>query len=156
MGLATAVNRLRESDAKSKVIILLTDGMNNAGQVSPLEAAEIAADFGVKVYTVGVGRRGMASFPVLDAWGRTQYVQRRVEIDEESLMAIAERTGGEYFRATDKDALYAIYEKINQLEKSKVETDNYVKYNEHFAEYLLWALLLMVVEFAVRRLWLSR
>lgn len=156
MGLATAVNRLRESDAKSKVIILLTDGMNNAGQVSPLEAAAIASDFGVKVYTVGVGRQGMASFPVQDAWGRTQFVQRRVEIDEQTLTEIAEKTGGKYFRATDKDALYAIYEQINQLEKSKVETDNYVKYNEHFAEYLLWALLLLVVEFAVRRLWLTR
>lgn len=156
MGLATAVNRLRESDAKSKVVILLTDGMNNAGQVSPLAAADIAADFGVKVYTVGVGRRGMASFPVIDAWGRTQYVQRRVEIDEQTLTEIASRTGGEYFRATDKDTLFEIYDRINQLEKSHIETDNYVKYNEHFGLYLLWALLLLGVEFVVRRLWLSR
>lgn len=156
MGLATAVNRLRESDAKSKVVILLTDGMNNTGQVSPLAAADIAADFGVKVYTVGVGRRGMASFPVVDAWGRTQYVQRRVEIDEQTLMDISERTGGEYFRATSKETLFEIYDRINQLEKSHIETDNYVRYNEHFGRYLLWALILLGVEFVVRRLWLAR
>ena len=156
MGLATAINRLRESDAKSKVVILLTDGMNNAGEVSPLAAADIASDFGVRVYTVGVGRRGMASFPIVDKWGRIQYVQSKVEIDEQTLAEIAAKTGGEYFRATDKDTLYDIYEKINTLEKSKIETDDYVKYNEHFALYLLWALALLVVEFAVRRLWLAR
>lgn len=156
MGLATAVNRLRESDAKSKVVILLTDGVNNTGQVSPLAAADIAAEYGVKVYTVGVGKRGTAPFPVRDMWGRTQYVQQRVEIDEQALTDIAAKTGGEYFRATDSSTLYDIYERINQLEKSKVETDNYVKHNELFAPYLLLALGLLMVEFAVRRLWLNQ
>lgn len=156
MGLATAINRLRESEAKSKVVILLTDGMNNAGEVSPLAAADIAADYGVKVYTIGVGRRGYVQYPIRDAWGRLQYVQSRVEIDEQTLTEIATRTGGDYFRATDKDSLYEIYDRINQLEKSKVETDSYVKYNEHFALYLLWALGLLALEEVVRRLWLGR
>lgn len=156
MGLATAVNRLRESEAKSKVVILLTDGVNNTGQVSPLVAADIAADYGVKVYTVGVGTRGMAPYPVRDVWGRVQYAQQRVEIDEQTLSEIASKTGGSYFRATDKKALYDIYEEINQLEKSRVETDSFVKYNEHFASYILWALVLLAVEFVVRRLWLAR
>lgn len=156
MGLATSINRLRESDAKSKVVILLTDGVNNTGQVAPLAAADIAAEYGIKVYTVGVGKQGTAPFPVRDMWGRTQYVQQRVEIDEQTLTDIAAKTGGEYFRATDANTLYEIYDRINQLETSKVETDNYVKHNELFATYLLWALGLLVVEFAVRRLWLNQ
>lgn len=156
MGLATSINRLRESDAKSKVVILLTDGVNNTGQVAPLAAADIAAEYGIKVYTVGVGKRGTAPYPVVDMWGRTQYVQQRVEIDEQTLTDIAAKTGGEYFRATDERALYDIYERINQLEKSRVETDNYVKYNELFASYLLLALALLFVEFLVRRLWLDQ
>lgn len=156
MGLATSINRLRESDAKSKVVILLTDGVNNTGQVAPLAAADIAAEYGIKVYTVGVGKRGTAPYPVVDMWGRTQYVQQRVEIDEQTLTDIAAKTGGEYFRATDEGALYDIYERINQLEKSRVETDNYVKYNELFAPYLLLALALLFVEFLVRRLWLDQ
>lgn len=156
MGLATSINRLRESDAKSKVVILLTDGVNNTGQVAPLAAADIAAEYGIKVYTVGVGKRGTAPYPVVDMWGRTQYVQQRVEIDEQTLTDIAAKTGGEYFRATDERALYDIYERINQLEKSRVETDNYVKYNELFAPYLLLALALLFVEFLVRRLWLDQ
>lgn len=156
MGLATSINRLRESDAESKVVILLTDGVNNTGQVAPLAAADIAAEYGVKVYTVGVGSRGMAPYPVVDMWGRTQYVQQRVEIDEQTLTDIAAKTGGEYFRATDERALYDIYERINQLEKSRVETDNFVKHNELFAPYLLLALALLVVEFLVRRVWLDQ
>lgn len=156
MGLATAINRLRESDAKSKVVILLTDGVNNTGQISPIAAADIAAEYGVKVYTVGVGKQGYAPFPVQDAWGRWHYVQQRVEIDEQTLTDIAAKTGGEYFRATDSRTLYDIYDKINSLEKSRVETDNYVKHNELFATYLLWAIALLVVEFAVRRLWLNQ
>lgn len=156
MGLATSINRLRESDAKSKVVILLTDGVNNTGQVAPLAAADIAAEYGIKVYTVGVGKRGTAPYPVVDMWGRTQYVQQRVEIDEQTLTDIAAKTGGEYFRATDERALYDIYERINQLEKSRVETDNYMKYNELFAPYLLLALALLFVEFLVRRLWLDQ
>ncbi|MBO5661457.1 MAG: VWA domain-containing protein [Tidjanibacter sp.] len=156
MGLATAINRLRESDAKSKVIILLTDGVNNTGQVAPMSAAEIAAEYGIKVYTVGVGRRGYAPYPYYDAWGNLRYHQQLVEIDEQALTDIAAKTGGEYFRATDKRSLRDIYDRINELEKSRIETDNYTLHTEHFVGWLLWALALLVVEFLVRRLWLNK
>lgn len=155
MGLATAVNRLRESSAKSKVVILLTDGVNNAGQVAPLSAAEIAADYGIKVYTIGVGRRGYAPYPYYDAWGNLRYQQSKVDIDEQTLTDIAAKTGGEYYRATSKNALQEVYDTINKLEKSRIETDDYVKYNEHFGVYLLWALIVLVVEFLIRRFWLN-
>ena len=155
MGLATAVNRLRESSAKSKVIILLTDGVNNAGQVAPLSAAEIAADYGIRVYTIGVGKRGYAPFPVQDAWGNVRYQQMKVEIDEQVLTDIAAKTGGEYFRATSKTTLREIYAKINTLEKSRIETDEFVRYHEHFVAWLLWALVVLVAEFLLRRLYLS-
>lgn len=156
MALATAVNRLRESDAKSKVIILLTDGVNNAGQVAPLSAADIAAEYGIKVYTVGIGRRGYAPYPYYDAWGNIRYHQQLVEIDEQTLTDIAARTGGEYFRATDKNSLRNIYQRINELEKSRIETDNYTRHNEHFAGWLLAAIVLLLLEFAVSRLWLNK
>ncbi len=156
MGLATAVNRLRESNAKSKVVILLTDGINNAGQIAPLTAAEIAAEYGIRVYTIGVGRKGYAPYPYYDAWGNRRYRQQLVEIDEQILTDIAAKTGGEYFRATDKRSLKSVYDRINELEKSKIETDNYTNYTEHFATWLLWAIVLLVVEFLVRRLWLNK
>lgn len=156
MGLATAVNRLRESSAKSKVVILLTDGINNAGQIAPLTAAEIAAEYGIRVYTIGVGRKGYAPYPYYDAWGNRRYRQQLVEIDEQILTDIAAKTGGEYFRATDKRSLKSVYDRINELEKSKIETDNYTNYTEHFATWLLWAIVLLVVEFLVRRLWLNK
>ncbi len=155
LGLATAVNRLRESEAKSKVIILLTDGVNNAGQVAPLSAAEIAAEYGIRVYTIGVGKRGYAPYPYQDAWGNVRYQQMKVEIDEQILTDIAAKTGGEYFRATNKNTLKEVYAKINTLEKSRIETDEYVRYNEHFVGYLLWALAVLVAEFLLRRLWLN-
>lgn len=156
MGLATAVNRLRESSAKSKVVILLTDGINNAGQIAPLTAAEIAAEYGIRVYTIGVGRKGYAPYPYYDAWGNRRYRQQLVEIDEQILTDIAAKTGGEYFRATDKRSLKSVYDRINELEKSKIETDNYTNYTEHFATWLLWAIALLVVEFLVRRLCLNK
>ena len=156
MGLATAVNRLRESEAKSKVVILLTDGVNNAGQVAPLTAAEIAAEYGVKVYTIGVGKRGYAPYPYYDSWGNVRYQQQKVEIDEQTLTDIAAKTGGEYFRATSKTTLREVYDRINNLEKTRIETDNYTRHNEHFAVWLLWALALLLVEFGVRRLWIER
>ena len=155
MGLATAINRLRDSSAKSKVIILLTDGVNNAGQVAPLSAAEIAAECGIRVYTIGVGKRGYAPYPYYDAWGNMRYQQMKVDIDEQVLTDIAAKTGGEYFRATSKTTLREIYAKINTLEKSRIETDEYVRYTEHFVGYLLWALAVLVVEFLTRRLWLN-
>ena len=156
MGLATAVNRLRESDAKSKVIILLTDGVNNAGQIAPLTAAEIAAEYGIRVYTIGVGKRGYAPYPYYDAWGKVRYHQQKVEIDEQTLTDIAAKTGGEYFRATDKNTLRDVYAKINELEKTRIETDNYTRHTEHFAVWLLWALLLLVAEFVVERVWINK
>ena len=155
MGLATAVNRLRDSEAKSKVVILLTDGVNNAGQVAPMSAAEIAAEYGIRVYTIGVGKQGYAPYPVYDSWGNLRYQQAKVEIDEQTLTDIAAKTGGEYFRATDKGSLYEVYERINKLEKSRIETDEFVKYNELYGSYLLWALVLLLAEFVVRRLWLN-
>ena len=156
MGLATAINRLRESDAKSKVVILLTDGVNNAGQIAPLTAAEIAAEYGIRVYTIGVGKRGYAPYPYYDAWGNMRYQQQKVEIDEQTLTDIAAKTGGEYFRATSKTTLREVYDRINQLEKTRIETDNYTRHNELFGVWLLWALALLVVEFLVERLWINK
>ena len=156
MGLATAINRLRESDAKSKVVILLTDGVNNAGQIAPLTAAEIAAEYGIRVYTIGVGKRGYAPYPYYDAWGNIRYQQQKVEIDEQTLTDIAAKTGGEYFRATSKTTLREVYDRINQLEKTRIETDNYTRHNELFGVWLLWALVLLAVEFLVERLWINK
>ena len=120
-GLATAINRLRESDAKSKVIILLTDGVNNRGEIAPLMAAGIAADMGIKVYTIGVGTRGKAPYPAVDMFGNMTFQMMDVEIDEQTLQEIASQTGGRYFRATDRQKLKEIYDEINTLEKSEVE-----------------------------------
>ena len=157
-GLATAINRLRESEAKSKVIILLTDGVNNHGEIAPLTAAEIAKAQGIRVYTIGVGTEGMAPYPAVDIYGTPTggTVMAKVEIDEKTLRSIAEMTGGEYFRATDKAKLKAIYDQINQLEKSKVEVTEHVTYHE---QYLLWALaglLLLFAEFLFANLVLKR
>lgn len=155
-GLATAVNRLKDSEAKSKVIILLTDGVNNAGQVAPMTAAEIAEAYGIRVYTIGVGTQGMAPHPAQDIWGRIHYVQMPVEIDEQMLTDIAALTGGEYFRATDKDALSAVYEKINALETSRIDTSEYTVNTELCGRFILWGLILLVLEFLLKALWLRR
>lgn len=155
-GLASAVNRLRDSDSKSKVVILLTDGVNNSGQITPLTAADIAASYGIKVYTIGVGTRGTALMPGYDRWGGRVLAPVQVEIDEETLTQIAEKTGGEYFRATDNKTLQQVYDKINELEKTKIETDDFTKYNELFAKYALIALALLVLEFLIGKLWLRR
>lgn len=155
-GLATALNRLRESEAKSKVVILLTDGVNNRTTIAPLTAAEIAKKLGVKVYTIGIGTRGTAPYPVQDMWGNISYQQMPVEIDEQTLREIAEMTGGEYFRATDKGTLAEVYERINQLEKSEVEVTEFTTYDERFLVYLLAALVALVLEFVIGQLWLKR
>ncbi len=155
-GLATALNRLRESEAKSKVVILLTDGVNNRGEIAPLMAADIAADMGVKVYTIGVGKRGKAPYPVIDPFGGVSYQMMDVEIDEETLSEIASRTGGKYFRATDKDKLKAIYDEINSLEKSKVEITDLTLYHERSLPLLLMALALLVAEFIFAHVILKR
>ena len=155
-GLATAINRLRESDAKSKVIILLTDGVNNRGEIAPLMAADIAADMGIKVYTIGVGTRGKAPYPVVDMFGNMSFQPMDVEIDENTLEGIAERTCGRYFRATDNDKLQSIYDEINQLEKSKVEVTDYTVYHERFLALLLAALGVLLLEFLFTNIILKR
>ncbi|WP_304582495.1 VWA domain-containing protein [uncultured Alistipes sp.] len=157
-GLATAINRLRESEARSKVIILLTDGVNNRGEIAPLMAAQIARSQGIRVYTIGVGTHGMAPYPAIDIYGTPVggTVMAKVEIDEKTLREIAETTGGRYFRATDKEKLRAIYDEINQLEKSKVEITEHVAYHELFLGWLLWAAGLLVVEFLIATLLLKR
>lgn len=157
-GLATAINRLRESETKSKVVILLTDGVNNRGEIAPLTAADIAAAQGIRVYTIGVGTIGMAPYPAADIYGNPtgEMVMAKVEIDEQTLRAIADRTGGRYFRATDKAKLQAIYEEINQLEKSKVEVTEHVAYHELFLVWLLAGMALLAAEFLLRTLVLKQ
>ena len=155
-GLATAINRLRESEAKSKVIILLTDGVNNRGEIAPLTAAEIAKAQGIRVYTIGVGTEGMAPYPAVDMFGQTTFVQQKVEIDEKTLTSIAELTGGRYFRATDKAKLIAIYDEINRMEKSKVEVSEHISYHERYLEWLVGALALLILEFLLTTFLLKR
>ena len=156
-GLATSINRLRESDAKSKVVILLTDGVNNRGEISPLTAAKIAKDMGIKVYTIGIGRRGTAPYPLFDNQGReVDVVNMKGEIDEKMLRNIASQTGGEYFRATDKKTLEAIYEQINTLEKSRVEVENRTTLHEEYLVFVLWALAALLLEFIINRVVLKR
>jgi Ca-activated chloride channel homolog len=142
-GLATAVSRLKESDAVSRVIILLTDGENNRGEIPPLTAAEIAKTFGIRVYTIGVGTIGTAPYPVETPFGtRIQDVQ--VKIDEESLQSIADITGGKYFRATNNEKLKKIYDEIDALEKSKIEVKEFSKKQEEFQSFAIAAMLLLI------------
>ncbi len=149
MGLATAVTRLKDSDAKSKVIILLTDGVNNRGSVAPLTAAEIAKTFGIRVYTIGVGTTGKALAPVPTPFG-LQYDYVPVEIDEPILRQIAAETGGKYFRATDNAKLRSIYAEIDKLEKSKIEYTDFTKRNDEYFGILLIAGLLLLIEVFAR------
>lgn len=143
--LASAVNRLRDSEAKSKVVILLTDGMNNTGTVTPDNAAAAAKAMGVKVYTIGVGTRGTAPYPVVTPFG-TQYTQVAVEIDEALLTRIAQTTGGLYRRATDFDSLARVYEEINRLEKTEMDVARYTRYDERFAPWAAAGLALLLLE----------
>ena len=144
-GLATAVARMMDSDAKSRVVILLTDGVNNSGEVAPLTAAEIAKTYGVRVYTIGVGASGMAPYPVMTPWG-PDVQQMQVEIDEELLKTIAESTGGRYFRATDNTKLSEIYTEINKMEKARTTVDSFPVYKELFGSYALAALVCLLLE----------
>ena len=155
-GLATAVNRLRESGAKSKVVILLTDGVNNRGQISPLMAAEIARDMGIKVYTIGVGTRGRAPYPAVDMFGNQTTVMADVEIDEELLREISSMTGGKYYRAVNDEALREIYAEINELETSKVQVTNYQTYEELFLMWVVLGLLCLGLEFLFDKVVLNR
>ncbi len=149
MGLATAVNRLKESTAKSKVIILLTDGSNNMGSIPPLTAAEIAKQFNVRVYTVGVGTHGFAPYPFQTPMG-IQYQNVPVDIDEGTLTKIAETTGGKYFRATNNATLKNIYEKIDKLEKAKIDVTEYHKKTELYLSFALIALGFLLLEFILK------
>ena len=155
-GLATAINRLRESSSKSKVVVLLTDGVNNSGSMSPLMAADIAKNMGIKVYTIGVGRRGQAPTPVMDAFGNVGLAMMNVEIDEELLREISSLTGGKYFRAENAEALTKIYDEIDQMEKSKVEINDYISYEELYLGWLVWGLILLIAEILVSRVVLNR
>jgi len=132
MGLATAVNRLRTSEAKSKVIILLTDGQNNRGEIDPVTAAQAAQAFDIRIYTIGAGTKGTAMYPIDDPFFGRRYVPMQVDIDEETLMKIADMTGGEYFRATNRGQLESIYKEIDKMEKTKISVNEYTQYSELF------------------------
>ena len=152
MGLGSAVNRLKESKAKSKVIILLTDGVNNAGFVDPKTATELAKEIGIKVYTIGIGTNGMAPFP----WakdprtGKLSFRNQKVEIDEKLLQFIADETEGEYFRATDNTSLKEIYDEIDKLEKTKIEEFKYYNYTEKYRLLVILAGIFLILEFILR------
>ena len=151
MGLATAVNRLKESKAKSRVIILLTDGVNNTGFIDPQTAAELAAEYGIKVYTVGIGTNGMALSPyALNADGSIIYRMQQVDIDEPLMKKIAQVTKGRYFRATNNQKLQQIYDEINQMETTKIEEFKYTEVDEKFRWWVLVAGVLLLLEFVLR------
>ena len=147
-GLATAVARMMDSDAKSRVVILLTDGVNNSGEIAPQTAAEIAKTYGVRVYTIGVGANGTAPYPVMTPWG-VEIQNVEVEIDEELLKGIAETTGGRYFRATDNTKLAEIYSEINKMEKARTTIDSFPIYKELFTKYALVALACLLLELLI-------
>ena len=149
MGLATAVTRIKDSEAKSKVIILLTDGVNNRGEIAPATAADIAKTFGIRVYTIGVGTQGMAPYPVQTPFG-VQYQSMPVEIDEVILKEIAQKTGGRYFRATDNDKLVQVYGEIDKLEKSKIDVRQYSRKEEKYLIPAIIAFCLLALEMIIR------
>lgn len=150
-GLATAVNRLKESKAISKVIILLTDGVNNAGSIDPISAAEIAKLYGIRIYAIGVGTIGMAPYPVPSPFGGVQYQQIEVKIDEELLKEVTAITNGKYFRAVSNRKLKEIYQEIDQLEKSKIDVTEFRRKKEEFLPLALLALLLLSAEIILRK-----
>ncbi|OQX81746.1 MAG: aerotolerance regulator BatA [Candidatus Omnitrophica bacterium 4484_70.1] len=149
-GLASALNRLKDTKAKSKVVILLTDGRNNAGEISPPLAAEIANSLGIKVYTIGAGSKGLAPYPVKDFFGNTVYRPLKLDIDEETLKEIAERTGGKYFRATSTTALRQIYDKIDKMEKVPIEEKGYRQYRQCFSIFLAIGCGFLLLEIILR------
>ncbi len=147
LALATAANRLISSDAKSKVIILLTDGANNAGQIDPLTAAKAIAALGIKVYTIGAGTEGLVDMPVMDPVFGKRYIRTQSDIDEDLLQKVAAMTGGQFFRAKNSSALKDIYDQISAMEKTKIEVKEYFEYNELYMGFLLWGLILFGIEF---------
>jgi Ca-activated chloride channel homolog len=145
-GIVAALQRLKQSRAKSKIVILLTDGRNNAGDISPITAAEAAKALGIKIYTIGAGSRGPVPFPAVDFFGNRVYQQAQIDLDEETLQNMAEITHARYFRATDSDSLRKIYQEINTLEKSSMEQSGYRQYHEWFNGFVLAALWLLLAE----------
>jgi Ca-activated chloride channel family protein len=150
MGLATAVERLRNSKAKSKIIILLTDGVNNAGLIDPITALEIAKAYKIRVYTIGVGTEGTAPYPTQDAFGNMVMQQMPVQIDEGLMQKISKETGGKYYRAKDNNSLSKVYKEIDQLEKTKIEINIFKRYAELFFPYALFGLMCLFLEILLR------
>ena len=151
MGLATSVNRIKDSNSKSKVIILLTDGVNNAGFIDPFTAAELAKEYDIKIYSIGLGTNGLALSPVgINAKGKLNYANIQVEIDEELLTQISEMSGGKYFRATDNNKLKEIYDEIDKLEKTEIEEFKYYSVDEKFRVFLIPAIILIVFELLMK------
>src|SRR5262245_37889653 len=146
MGLATAAARLKDSAAKSKVIVLLTDGRNNRGQIDPLTAARVAQALGIKVYTIGIGKEGEAPYPIDDPLMGRRYIMVQADIDEDVLKAIADATGGQYFRATDSESLKSIFDRIDRMERSEIRVRGYDRHNERFALFLYPGALLIGLE----------
>jgi Ca-activated chloride channel family protein len=144
--LTNAVKRLRESRAKSKVVILLTDGNNNAGEIAPEAAADAAKELKVTVYTIGAGSQGLVPYPAIDAWGRKHYQMVEINLDEELLQKIAATTGGRYFRATDTESLKTIFERIDRMEKTRVEMAKYSEYKDLYPYFLFGALGMLLLE----------
>lgn len=155
-GLSVSLKRLENTKAKSKIVILLTDGINNAGKISPSLAAEAAKALKIKVYTIGAGTKGMAPYPMKDFFGNTVYQPVKIDIDEESLINIASKTEGKYFRATDTKSLKEIYAEIDRMEKSPIEEKGYMEYRELFPIFLIIAMALLLVEVLLRNTILRR
>ena len=151
----TAVDRLKDSKTKSKVIILLTDGRNNAGEIDPELASELAKTFNIKIYTIGAGAKGDVYYPVDGMFGK-KYEKVQIEIDEDLLTIVAENTGGQYFRATNTKALRQIYQKISKMEKARIEVKEFVIYKELYFNYVIVALILLVLAYFIENLWLKK
>lgn len=153
LGLANAINRIKDSKAKSKVIILLTDGSNNQGDIAPITAAEIAKTYGIRVYAIGVGSHGMVNMPIQTPFG-IRYQEVKSEFDEKTLTQIAELTGGEYFRATNTEQLRSIYQAIDKMEKTKISVQEYSNKSEMYFIFVLIALILLYIEITLKNTWL--
>ncbi len=154
--ISTSLSRLEKSTVKSKIIILLTDGVNNRGKIDPLSAAKAAQALKVKIYIIGAGTNGVAPYPVEDIWGRQGYQNVKVEIDEETLKTIADKTSGKYFRATDTDSLRQVYKEIDRLERTKIEESGYREYKELFGYFLIAGLMILLLAFVLENTVLLR
>ena len=153
-GIATGLNRLRNSKTKSRIMVLLTDGVNNAGTITPDAAAQLAKALDVRIYTIGAGTKGLAPYPATDLFGRKEYQQVKIEVDDEGLTRIAQATGGRYFRATDTESLRNIYNEIDRMEKTVIEQPQYLVYKEWYPWFVMPAILLLLVELGLSEGWL--